>query len=270
MEATFESGGAAGVDVSGVNQWRIQGHKARWDRRMSAKDARTSFKMNLHDRTCLIADLKQEIVQEVDLENGQSSQIPFSEWKAYADRRHEEENPFLGSSADQDIAAHGRFAILPSTETARLAGFDCRKMAYELSYDAKEAGFRTTKRCRILTTFWMAEVTPISTQAKTEADGFFRVFEQKTGDQSRFSNPLTFGSHAWAEGNTGMKSEVTTLMAQLEDEVRKLKGIPIRTEMETSLDHQPVFWCRIELKTLSTAEMPPGVFDPKLVEGDAH
>jgi hypothetical protein len=268
LVTTFESGGAAGVDVSGSNQWRIHGSRARWDRRMSAKDARHAFKLSLHDRSCLIADLKRAIVKEINVENGQSSEIPFPDWKAYADQRQREENPFLDPNADRSTATHGRFTILPSTETALLGGSACRKIAYEISYDLKEPGVRTRKRCRILSTFWMAEATPVSTQAKTEVEAFFSVFEEKTGDRTRFSNPLTLGSHAWAEGNAGKTSELAALMNQLENEVRRLQGIPVQTEMETSLDREPAFWFRVELKTLSTAGVPSNVFNPKRAEED--
>ena len=269
LVTTFESGGAAGVDVSGSNQWRIHGSQARWDRWMSAKDKRHPFPLMLQDRSCLLADSRREVIKDINLDNGELKEIAFAEWKTYADKQHQDENPFLDPASVQTPATHGRFTIIPSSETTLLRGYACRKIAYDLSYDVKEAGLRSRKRCRILTTFWMADPTPASRQAKAEVDGFFRVFEQKTGDRARFANPLTLGSHAWADGNAGTASDLAELMTRLEDEVRKLEGIPVKTEMETSLDQQPVFWCRIDLNTLSTAELPAGVFRPRPGQGDA-
>lgn len=265
LMTTFESGDSTGVDVLGSNQWWIHGSRARWDLQMDAKDRRPSFPMNLHDRSCLMADLHKEVIKELDSETGQFSEIPFREWKAHADTRDEEDNPFLNPATTQSAVTHGRFRILPSTETARIGGWSCQKIAYEVSYDSKEPGFRTQKHCRILTTFWLADATPESARIQTEVDGFFDIFEQKTGDRARFSNPFTLGSHVWAEGSRGT-SDVAGLMAQLEAEVRKLHGIPVKIEMETTLDAQPLFWFWSELKTLSSADVPTDLFNSNSAE----
>jgi hypothetical protein len=260
LVATLESHVAPGVEISGSDQWRIQGLRARWDHRISAKGRGEPLKLSLHDRSCLIVDLRHEIVRVVEPENGQFSEIAFREWKAYADKQYREDNPFLDPTSDQSISTRARFMVLSSTESALIGRFVCRKTAYEISFDVRETGFRVHKRCRILATFWMTDATPDNLQVKSEVDSFFRVFEQKTGDQVRFANPLTLGAHAWAEKNIG-KSDLTALMRQLESEVRTLQGVPVRTEMETSLDRHPVLWYRTELKTLSRAMVSADVFN---------
>jgi len=228
IESTMKSGGFKGMGAfEGTATKRYQGKKM-WDSTSTKFTGAILSRIAGGSDTAVITRVDRGLYWELDQKNKTYTETPIEALKKDDLKKQEKETPKVRVTKSE-------FSVKKSGASETINGFPCEEYLIAWILELEDLETKAKSRSTMKSNLWNTAETATIRKVVAEENAFNKAYVQKLGIRISPQEAKQMGIDAFASMSGASQKEIEKGFAKLQNEMSKIKGYPIRTVVNWSV-----------------------------------